>query len=151
MSSDLLSLLNRVARSMESVVPGLELTAAILEPVSLEDDAMENDDTQAASTLTGEWVQALGFEMRDQGLWLGGFEHVSGGSERERVRAVALELMSQVQDVVAEATTEPWPLVVVDNRRDMALADATIEGDDLHMWYGERGTPALKLPSVHLG
>jgi hypothetical protein len=32
----------------------------------------------------------------------------------------------------------------------MALADAMIEGDDLHMWYGDRGAPALKLPSVHL-
>jgi hypothetical protein len=151
MSSDLLSLLNRVARSMESVVPGLELAAEILEPVWLEDDAIENDVTRAPSALTGEWVHALGFEMRYRGVWRGRFEHASSGSEREQVQAVALELMSQVQDVVAETTTEPWPLVVVDSRRDMALADATIEGDDLHMWYGEHGAPALKLPSVHLG
>jgi len=136
---------------MESVVPGLALTAAIREPVWLEDDPVENADAHTASTLTGEWVNALGFEMRYQGVWLGGFEHASSGSERERVRAVALELMSQVQDVVAEATTEPWPLVIVDNRRNMALADARIEGDDLHMWYGEHRAPALELPSVHLG
>jgi hypothetical protein len=58
--------------------------------------------------------------------------------------------MSRVQDILSETTTEPWPLVVVNNRRDMALADAAIEGDELHMWYGERSTPALKLPSVHL-
>jgi hypothetical protein len=58
--------------------------------------------------------------------------------------------MSEVQDIVAETTTEPWPLVVVNNRRDMALAYAAIEGDELHMWYGERSAPALKLPTVHL-
>ena len=132
---------------MESVVPGLSLTAEIGEPVWLEDESTEND--AVASAATGEWVKALGFEMRYRDVWLGSFEHASGGSEREQVRAVALELMSQVQDVVAEATTEPWPLVV-NNRRDMAMPDATIEGDDLHLWYGERGAPALKLPLVHL-
>jgi hypothetical protein len=58
--------------------------------------------------------------------------------------------MSDVQDIVAQLTTEPWPLVVVNNRKDMALPDAAIEGDELHMWYGERSAPALKLPSVHL-
>jgi hypothetical protein len=58
--------------------------------------------------------------------------------------------MSHVQDIVAVATAEPWPLVVVNNHRDMALADAVIEGDELHMWYGERSAPALKLPAVHL-
>ena len=58
--------------------------------------------------------------------------------------------MSHVQDIVAETTTEPWPVVIVNNRKDIALADAGIEGDELHMWYGERSAPALKLPSVHL-
>ena len=149
MSSDLLSLLTRVARSMEAVVPGLELTAEIGEPVWLEKDVTENDDAPA-SAAAGEWVNALCFHMRYQGVWLGTFEHASSGSERQQVQSVALELMSQVQDVVAEATTEPWPLVVVNNRRDMAMADATIEGDDLHLWYGERDAPALKLPVVHL-
>jgi hypothetical protein len=148
MSVDLFSLVNRVARAMESVVPGLSLTAEIGEPVWLEDEFTEND--AVASAATGEWVKALGFEMRYRDVWLGSFEHASGGSEREQVRAVALELMSQVQDVVAEATAEPWPLVVVNNRRDMAMPDATIEGDDLYLWYGERGAPALKLPLVHL-
>jgi hypothetical protein len=50
MSSDLLSLLSRVARSMESVVPGLELTVRILEPVWLEDDAAQLDEATIAST-----------------------------------------------------------------------------------------------------
>jgi hypothetical protein len=88
--------------------------------------------------------------MRHRGVWAGGFEHACSGSEREQIQAVALELMSVVQAIVAEATTEPWPLVVVNSRKDMATANAVIEGHDLHMWYGDREFPALGLPSVHL-
>lgn len=58
--------------------------------------------------------------------------------------------MSQVQDMISEGTAEPWPLIVVNNRKDMAMADAAIEGDDLHLWYGDRAAPALKLPAIHL-
>jgi hypothetical protein len=50
--------------------------------------------------------------------------------------------MSHVQDIVAETTTEPWPVVIVNNCKDIALADAAIEGDELHMWYGS-GAPRL--------
>jgi hypothetical protein len=80
----------------------------------------------------------------------GSFEHASGGSAREQVLSVTLELMSEVQDIVTEATTEPWPLVVMNGGRDMALADAVIEADELRMWYGERTAPTLELPSVPL-
>ncbi len=135
---------------MESVVPGLELTAKMWEPVWLEDDAMESDPGLVSPTGTGEWLNALGFDMCYRGVLLGGFQKGASGSALERVQAVALELMSQVQDLVTEATTEPWPLVVVDGRRNMALAGATIEGDVLHMWYGDRGAPALTLLSVQL-
>jgi hypothetical protein len=135
---------------MESVVPGLELTPEIRPPEWLEEDVAENDDATVVSTDTGEWVNPLGFEIRYQGAWSSGpFTLTSSGSIRERLQGVAVELMSQVQDVVAVTTKEPWPLDV-DGRRDMALANATIEGDDLHLWYGDRGSPALKLPSVHL-
>ena len=131
---------------MESVVPGLSLTARIGDPVWLEDDDIE---VTVASEAEGEWVTALGFGIGYRFVYEG-FENACSGSERERVLSAALQLMSHVQDIVAVATTEPWPLVVVNNRRDMALADAAIEGDELHMWYGERSAPALKLPSVHL-
>ena len=144
--SHLLELLDRVARAMESVVPGLSLTARIGDPVWLEDDDIE---VTVASEAEGEWVTALGFGIGYRFVYEG-FENACSGSERERVLSAALQLMSHVQDIVAVATTEPWPLVVVNNRRDMALADAAIEGDELHMWYGERSAPALKLPSVHL-
>ena len=144
-SPDLLLLLERVARSMESVVPDLELTAGIFDPVWLgENDT--NFDTPGEGA--GEWVNALGFEIRYRGVWYGGFEHGSSGSTPERVKAVALELMCQVQDTVSEITTEPWPKLA--DRRDMAFAQARIDGDSLQLWYGDAAAPTLKLPPVAL-
>jgi hypothetical protein len=134
MTVDVLRVLSGIARAMESVVPDLSLTPEIGDPEWFED----------------EWVTALGFDIRWRGVWHGAFQHASGGSEREQVESVARELMSQVQDMICEGTAEPWPLIVVNNRKDMAMADAAIEGDDLHLWYGDRAAPALKLPAIHL-
>lgn len=150
MGADLLCVLGRVARAVESVVPELSLGAKIGDPQLLEDDSPEDDGAAKVASTSAEWVRPLGFEIRHRGVWVGGFEHASSGSEREQIQAVALELMSEVQDIVAEATTEPWPLASVNNRRAMAMADAVIEGDDLHLWYGDPECPALRLPSVHL-
>ena len=150
MSSDLLMLLNRVAGAMESVVPGLSLRAVIGGLVRLEDDVTDNITDSRQPDQAGERVGTLGFEMTYRDESHGAFWHASSGSEREQVQSVALELMSNVLDVVAEVTTEPWPLVILNNRKDMALADAAIDGDELYMWYGERGAPALRLPPVHL-
>jgi len=149
MSADLLELLDLVARAMESFVPGLCVTRHVGDRVWLEHE-LDNIEGTAASKAEGEWVTALGFSASYRLLDEGWFENACVGSERERVLSAVVQLMSRVQDILSETTTEPWPLVVVNNRRDMALADAAIEGDELHMWYGERSTPALKLPSVHL-
>ena len=70
-----------------------------------------------------------------------GFGLASAGSDGEGIRAVALRLMSDVQDLVSEATTEPWPLVITNGPRDMAVAEASIEGT-------QRTSPAL--PPVRL-
>ena len=149
MSSDVLPLLNRVARAVESVVPGLQVVASIGEPVWLGENDDAPDDPTAGP---GERVDAVCFAISYQGEWTGGrrFEHCSSGPAHERLLSVARELMSEVQDVVATETKEPWPVEVVNGRRSMAQGDATIEGEHLHMWYGDRATPALKLPSVHL-
>jgi hypothetical protein len=146
---DLLSVLDRVARAIESVVPGLYLTAEIGGQVWLEEET-ENADGSAVSSGRGEWVAELGFAINYRDEHHGAFGHASAGAERERIQAVARELMSDVQDIVSEMTTEPWPLIVVNGRRDMAMANAAIEEDELHMWYGDRKAPALRLPAVRL-
>lgn len=142
MDASLPVLMDRVARAMESVVPGLVLTPDIGGDVWLADDDRADAD--------GEWAKMLGFRIRYRADDLGPFHCGSSGSHAERVRDVAYELMSQVQDVIAESTREPWPLTVVDGRRDMAMAEAVIEGDELLMWYGDREAPALQLPAVRL-
>ena len=131
---------------MESVVPELSLTPEIGGLVWL---AADEDDTAVASG-DGEWVRCLGFGMRYRGDDLGAFAHGTAGSDRERLLSVALQLMSDVQDVVSETTTEPWPLIVVNGRTDMAMPDAAVEEDDLVMWFGDRSGPALRLPPVSL-
>jgi len=142
---------------MESVVPGLQVRAYIGDPVWLGESDDAPDDPNAGP---GEWVDALCFSISyapgavntPPGEWRGGpgFESGSSGSAHERVLSVTRELMSEVQDLVAIETKEPWPVEVVNGRRDMAQGYATLEGDHLHMWYGDRAAPALKLPSVHL-
>jgi hypothetical protein len=140
MAVEVLELMNRVARAMESVVPGLSLRPQLGGLVWLEDEATESEVAAVSGDGGGEWVRALGFNI-DYGRDWGAFEHATGGSEREQLLSVALQLMSDVQDIVAEATAEPWPLIVVNNRRVMTLPDAVIEGDELRMWYGERTGP----------
>jgi len=133
---------------MESVVPDLSLRPEI---GAMWCDAESSiDDSQPAFVAAGEWRTALGFAMVFRGEGLGAFQVASTGSDAERIEYVALELMSQVQDLVAVATTEPWPLVIVNNRRDMAMPNARVEGNRLHMWYGDSAVPALRLPSVDL-
>ena len=133
---------------MESVVPGLSLTPHIGGLVWLEGESTEGENT-AASSDGGTWVRALGVNIH-YGHDHGAFEHASCGSEREQVLSIALELMSEVQNIMSETTTEPWPIIVVNGHKDMALAGAVIEGDQLRMWYGERTAPALELPLVQL-
>jgi hypothetical protein len=98
----------------------------------------------------GEWVTTLGFAINYRDKHYGGFGHASSGSEREQILAVALQLMSDVQDLVSETTTDPWPLIAVNGRRDMAMPDAAIDEDTLYMWYGDPHAAALRLPPVRL-
>ncbi len=142
-------LLDRVARAMESVVPGLLLTPEIGGRVWLADEESAADGSSVA-TGGGEWVNMLGFAISYGADDYRGFGVASAGSDGERLRDVALQLMSDVQDLVSEMTTEPWPLVLVNGRRDMAMAEASLEGDELLLWFGERSSPALRLPPVRL-
>jgi hypothetical protein len=134
---------------MESVVPGLRLAAAIGGQVWLEEE-IDNPDGSVVSSGRGEWVATLGFAINYRDKDYGGFDHASAGSEREQILAVALQLMSDVQDLVSETTTDPWPPIVLNGRRDMAKPDAAIAEDNLHMWYGDRNAPTLRLPPVPL-
>jgi len=128
---------------VESVVEDLTLQPYIGSDTFFEADS---DSTK----VDGEWSQYLGFYMIYRGKNLGNFEHATTGPESDQVCAVVQELLSQIQDVVCEATTEPWPLVLTNGRKDMALGDAAVVGDELQMWYGDRDAPVLRIPTVSL-
>jgi hypothetical protein len=134
---------------MESVVPGLHLAAEIGDQKWLEEE-IDHPDGSVVPSGRGEWVTALGFAINYRDKHCGGLDYASAGSERERILAVALQLMSDVQDLVSETTTEPWPPTVVNGRRAMATPAAAIDDDDLYMWFGDRQAPALRLPPVRL-
>ena len=133
--------LTRVARAVESVVPDLTLQPCIGTDTFFEPDSDSPE---------GVWSKQLGFYMTYRGEELGAFQHASAGSEVQLMCAVVQELLSQIQDLVSEATTEPWPLVLTNGRRDMALGDAAVVGGELLMWYGDRDAPTLRIPTVSL-
>jgi hypothetical protein len=133
--------LTRVARAVESVVPGLLLQPYLGADIVFEGDSESPED---------ESSRYLGFSMTYCGVELGTFEQASTGSELEQVSALVQGLLSQVQDAVCEATTEPWPLMVTNGRRDMGLGDAIGVGEELLMWYGDRDAPVLRVPTVSL-
>lgn len=66
-----------------------------------------------------------------------------------RAETVARGVLSSVQDAVAEATAEPWPVLPGGG---MALPEARTDGERLYLWYGpDEAAPALSFPPIELG
>jgi hypothetical protein len=150
MAANLFLLMSRVVQSLESGVPGLRLIPHIFEPEWLcEDESGETPEFPSDSS-SEEWVSPLGFTMIYQGHNHGSFRNQTSGSDRERLLSAVQALMSDVQDIISETTKEPFPLVIVEGRRQVAMPQAIIEGDFLYMWFGQQSAAALKLPAVHL-
>jgi hypothetical protein len=89
-------------------------------------------------------------EVRDGELWysadeglLGGYDFgqagtfvremfdVFGETEQERAEGAAQKALDDLQDYVAEATTDPWP-----GQTSMPTPFAQVRGGLLHLWYG---------------
>ena len=64
---------------------------------------------------------------------------------------VAGNVLSSVQDGIAEATTEPWPRLP---HGGMAQCGARTDGEQVYLWYGpeyDRETdPVVSFPPIHL-
>jgi hypothetical protein len=69
-------------------------------------------------------------------------EHFSeyGATDEERTVAVATGALDQLQDYVAEATTDPWP-----GEASMPLPFVQVRDGVLHLWYGgpDMGDPVI--------
>jgi hypothetical protein len=85
------------------------------------------------------------------------------GSFEENVELAARNVLSDIQDVIAEETAEPWPrglagpelsrarhLALEDIHDALPSPDAAVESGVLHAWYGDRHDPVLALPPIPL-
>lgn len=65
--------------------------------------------------------------------------------EREMLVGAVLVVLEQVQEFVAEATTEPWP-----GERSMPPPHASISHGHIHCRYGSAARPVLTLRPIPL-
>ncbi len=70
--------------------------------------------------------------------------HYASETEKEDLAHIAYQIMSTVQDVIAERTTDPWPTsdAVL---RDLPLPELRWSGDTLHMAFVYGGQVVLEL------
>jgi hypothetical protein len=64
----------------------------------------------------------------------------------ELVEQAARSILNSTQDVVMENTREQWPM----GPTRAADPGARVIGDHLHLWFGDEGSPVLRLESVDL-
>ena len=146
------TILAEIARVIEAAVPQLRLTPDLgpPEPISTILNAEELDESDRALANNGRTVRALGMAIDFEGESWGGSATTSSDLTPERWVSFARYLLSQVQDVVSEATTDPWPEVRVDGRRSHAPGDASLEGRFLQMWFGSKEQPLVEFAPVQV-
>lgn len=67
------------------------------------------------------------------------------GDIEQRIQHACWVALGDLQDVVCEETTEPWPGTKVFPR-----AGALIDGGQVHLWYGDIREPSLRLRPIPL-
>lgn len=146
------TILAEIARVIEAAIPALRLTPDLGPPVPIGAiwDVEELSEGDRALANSGQTVRALGMGIDFEGESWGGFATTSFDMTPERWVPFASQLLSQVQDVVSEATTDPWPEVRVDGRRSQAPGDASLEGRFLHMWFGSKEQRLVEFAPVQV-
>ena len=69
------------------------------------------------------------------------------GSFEQNVDAAAWNVLSTLQDMIAEDTTEPWPDT---GRNPLPRPETAVESGVLRLWYGDRDEPVLTLRPIPL-
>ena len=93
--------------------------------------------------LDGDVVGVLfdGQAEAGQGLDL----HYAPETAKENLAHIAYQVMSTVQDVIVERTTELWPTSDVTQVRDLPLPELRWSGDTLHLAFVYGGQVVLEL------
>jgi hypothetical protein len=122
------------------------------------------DGTQLASALAERLAQVLpeGFSISPEGhkLWLdtpdGYGNSAWAGSVDENPTDLSLYsgaaevVLSSIQDGVSMTLREPWPLMMVGGKRQMAMPGAKVVDGVLELWYGEEEVPAIRFQPIKL-
>jgi hypothetical protein len=67
----------------------------------------------------------------------------------DRCRTIGYHLLDEIQDLITESTSTPWP-IVTGRPTELPLPMAQVRDGMLFLWYGEAENPALKFPPVSL-
>jgi hypothetical protein len=68
--------------------------------------------------------------------------HKGPGADEDLLVEACRLALDDLQDFVDEATTEPWPR---SGRAKVPPAGASVEGNQVLLWYGDRDDPVLRL------
>lgn len=145
-------ILRDIVRVLEAAIPGIKLTPNLGDPEDMLNlfDAEELNEGDAARARAGQRVRALGMRVDFNGEpWRGG-DLTSSDVSPERWVHFAEQVLSDIQDTISQATTIPWPEERVDGRRTHAGCGASLHGRFLHMWFGEKDEPVLKVDPVEI-
>lgn len=129
--------LQGIATSLMAVVPMLRVAVAWEPP---------NTASVIASFAGSNW---------DGYSSLGHVDDDGNPLEEERTaddwRQFAIDALSRIKDIVTEATTTPWPLVMVSGRRETVGIDVrVIDGKALEMTIGAGPGPLIRFAPVPL-
>jgi hypothetical protein len=80
-------------------------------------------------------------------VWVNLVDEVERGSER--YATASWQVLSTAQDVVSETTGTPWPRAA-GATLDLALPFARLDGQTLHLGFGDESAPALRLAPIVL-
>ena len=62
----------------------------------------------------------------------------------------AVQSLHQIQQEIAEETTDPWPATSGSDYRAFPEPAGQIVGDRLHLWFGDKAEPVLELEPIDL-
>ncbi len=101
-----------------------------------------------------------GLELDGDMLWVTGTQgRIAGSSSAWLINDVLLEdevvpgavqSLHQIQQEIAEATTEPWPAASGPDFRAFPEPDGALVGNELLLWFGDRSDPVLALDPIDL-
>lgn len=66
-------------------------------------------------------------------------------------REAGVNALNGLQDCVAMTLHEFWPMAATEPEHRMAMPGGKVEGTALHLWYGDEGSPVVRLGPIELG